>query len=249
MGQLTWTLPPDLWAGLGKIIVADIILAGDNAVVIALACRNLPPRYRNWAILGGTAGAIILRIIFCVIITWLLQIPYIRLIGGGLLLWIGVKLLSQGEGDAAVHAHDNLWAAIWTIIVADAVMSLDNAIAIAGAAKGAILLIAIGLMLSIPIIIMGAQILVKVLERFPMIVILGSALIGFIGGEVIATDPLIHDHVRPVLMSAADWYGHYAEETLGIAGAIFVVGLGMSLARRKRARGHPVAQARETTDS
>src|SRR5262245_19589139 len=184
---------PDLssavfWAALWKIIVANIILSGDNAVVIAMACHNLSDKYRRPAIMFGSAGAIVLRIIFCALIGYLLSVPYLKLVGGALLFWIGVKLLVEEEEDANIKAHDNIWAAIWTIIVADAVMSLDNAIAIAAAARGDFTLITIGLVISIPIIIVGATLISTVLDRYPWIGIVGAALIGWIAGEVMAGD-------------------------------------------------------------
>ena len=184
---------PDLssavfWAALWKIIIANIILSGDNAVVIAMACHNLSDKYRRPAIIFGSAGAIVLRIIFGAVIGLLLAIPYLKLVGGALLFWIGIKLVVQEEEGADIKAHDNIWAAVWTIIVADAVMSLDNAIAIAAAARGDFTLIVIGLVISIPIIIVGATLISKVLDRFPWLGLVGAGLIGWIAGEVMAGD-------------------------------------------------------------
>ena len=184
---------PDLssavfWAALWKIIIANIILSGDNAVVIAMACHNLSDKYRRPAIIFGSAGAIVLRIIFCAVIGLLLAIPYLKLVGGALLFWIGIKLVVQEEQGDDIKAHDNIWAAVWTIIVADAVMSLDNAIAIAAAARGDFTLIVIGLVISIPIIIVGATLISKVLDRFPWLGLVGAGLIGWIAGEVMAGD-------------------------------------------------------------
>jgi YjbE family integral membrane protein len=184
---------PDLssavfWAALWKIIVANVILSGDNAVVIAMACHNLSDKYRRPAIFFGSAGAIVLRIVFCAIIGILLDVPYLKLVGGALLFWIGIKLVLQEDENADIKAHENIWAAIWTIIVADAVMSLDNAIAIAAAAKGDFTLIVIGLVISIPIIILGATLIAKLLDRYPWLGLVGAALIGWIAGEVMAGD-------------------------------------------------------------
>src|SRR3954467_9625601 len=184
---------PDLssavfWAALWKIIIANIILSGDNAVVIAMACHNLSDKYRRPAIFFGSAGAIVLRIIFCAVIGFLLAVPHLKLVGGALLWVIGIKLVMEEEDEANIKAHDNLWAAIWTIIVADAVMSLDNAIAIAAAAKGDFTLIVIGLVISIPIIIVGATLISKALDRFPWLGLVGAALIGWVAGEVMAGD-------------------------------------------------------------
>jgi YjbE family integral membrane protein len=220
---------PDLssavfWAALWKIIIANIILSGDNAVVIAMACHNLSDKYRRPAIFFGSAGAIVLRIVFCAIIGFLLGVPYLKLVGGALLLWIGVKLVMQEEDEANIKAHDNLWAAIWTIIVADAVMSLDNAIAIAAAAKNDYLLITIGLLISIPLIIFGSQLILKVMGRFPIIITIGAGLIGWIAGDVGITDPAVHDLVEP--------YGHWIDYAAKIGGAAFVILLGKALAAR-----------------
>ena len=237
---------PDLssavfWAALWKIIVANIILSGDNAVVIAMACHNLSDRYRRPAILFGSAGAIVLRIVFCAVIGLLLAIPYLKLVGGALLLWIGIKLLVDEDDEAKIKAHDNIWAAIWTIIVADAVMSLDNAIAIAAAAKGDFTLIVIGLVISIPIIILGATLISRVLDRFPWLGLVGAALIGWIAGEVMAGEGRLDqvdasghlvEFVRPGTI--ADWLDHtvpHAETICAALGAGLVVLVGLLIAR------------------
>ncbi len=241
---------PDLssaifWAALWKIIIANIILSGDNAVVIAMACHNLSDKYRRPAIIAGSAGAIVLRIVFCAILGLLLGVPYLKLVGGALLLWIGVKLMVDEEDDANIKAHDNLWAAIWTIIVADAVMSLDNAIAIAAAAKGDFTLIVIGLVISIPIIIVGATLIAKLLDRFPWLAMVGAGLIGWIAGEVMAgdgkhdvigADGKLVEVINPG--SIAAWLNAHlphAEHVCAIAGAVFVLGLGLIL-RKLRER-------------
>lgn len=237
---------PDLstaafWVALWKIIVANIILSGDNAVVIAMACHNLSDKYRRPAILFGSAGAIVLRIVFCAIIGFLLSVPYLKLVGGALLLWIGVKLVLQEEDEANIKAHDNIWAAIWTIIVADAVMSLDNAIAIAAAARGDFTMIVIGLIISIPIIIVGATLISKLLDRFPWIGLVGAALIGWIAGEVMAGDGKYEtidaagklvEVIKPG--SIAAWLEArlpHAEYYCAALGAAFVVGLGLLLSK------------------
>ena len=190
-------LTPAFWSGLTQIILVNIVLSGDNALVIALACRNLEKRHQRPAILIGSAGAIVLRIIFVLIVDQLLQIGYLKLIGGLLLLWIGVKLV-QGEDErrGGVKAAGSLWGAIRTIIIADAVMSLDNAIAIAAAAKGDTTLIVLGLLISIPLIIFGATLIMMLLNRFPIIVIAGGGLLGWIAGEVLATDPAYASQAR-----------------------------------------------------
>jgi YjbE family integral membrane protein len=237
---------PDLssavfWAALWKIIVANIILSGDNAVVIAMACHNLSDKYRRPAIFFGSAGAIVLRIVFCAVIGYLLSVPYLKLVGGALLLWIGIKLVMQEEDEANIKAHENIWAAIWTIIVADAVMSLDNAIAIAAAAKGDFTLIVIGLVISIPIIIVGATLISKLLDRFPWLGLVGAALIGWIAGEVMAgdgkhevvgADGKLAEVIDPGTVAAwLDAHVPHAELVCAAAGAVFVVGLGLLLSK------------------
>src|SRR6266853_2092552 len=242
---------PDLstaafWAALWKIIIANIILSGDNAVVIAMACQYLSDKCRRPAIFFGSAGAIVLRIVFCAVIGLLLGIPYLKLVGGALLLWIGVKLVVEEEEDANIKAHDNIWAAVWTIIVADAVMSLDNAIAIAAAAQGDFTLIVIGLVISIPIIIIGATLISKMLDRFPWLGLIGAALIGWIAGEVMAgdgkhdvvgADGKLVEVIRPGSVAAwLDVHVPHAEYVAAVIGAVFVVGLGLILSRINAAK-------------
>lgn len=218
------------WDGLLKIIVVNILLSGDNAVVIALACRSLPDRYRNKAVIAGSAGAVIVRVIFCLIIAWLMTIPAIKLIGGVLLLWIGVKLMMpEEEGDGDVKSSANLWGAIQTIIIADVVMSLDNVIAIVAAAKGDVVLIIIGLIMSVPLIVFGSQLLMKVLNRYPLLVTAGAGLLGWLGGEIMAGDPLVHRWVETRGAGYGEWIA-------AAAGAALVVVLGTVLARRAAAR-------------
>ena len=228
-------LVPHFWVALGEIIVVNIILSGDNAVVIALASRNLPRQHRNKAVVIGSAGAIILRIIFCLFVATLMGIPYLKLVGSALLLWIGVKLMipEDGHNGDGKDAPSNMWGAIRTIIVADAVMSLDNAIAIAAAAKNHFLLITIGLIISIPLIIFGSQLILKIMGRFPIIITIGAGLIGWIAGDVGITDPAVHHWVEP--------YGHWVDYAAKIGGAAFVIGLGKLFAmRNERSRKHVV---------
>jgi YjbE family integral membrane protein len=235
---------PDLadavfWLSLGKIIVANIILSGDNAVVIAMACRNLSAKHRNPAIIGGSLGAIVLRVIFVFMITWLMGVPYLKLIGGALLLWIGVKLLNEDDGHGNdMKASSSLWGAVGTIIVADAVMSLDNAIAIAAAANNDGVLILLGLIISIPIIIFGSTLLTTVLQRYPVLVIIGGALLGWIGGEVMATDGKPPNAAVAPEGTIAAWLEArvpHAEHVCAAAGAILVVAVGLWLSRRRKA--------------
>jgi len=221
------------WDGLLKIVVVNILLSGDNAVVIALACRSLPDKYRNTAVLAGSAGAVGIRVLFCVIIAWLMAIPAIKLIGGVLLLWIGVKLMVPEDGHDGdnVKSSANLWGAVQTIIIADVVMSLDNVIAIVAAARNDIVLIVIGLVMSVPLIIFGSQLLMKVLNRFPVLVTAGAGLLGWLAGEIMAGDPLVHHWVE-------EHGGAWGETACGILGIVFVVGTGFYLARRAAAKPH-----------
>ena len=235
-------LTPAFWSGLAQIILVNIVLSGDNALVIALACRNLEKRHQKPAILIGSAGAIILRIIFVMIVDQLLKIGYLKLIGGLLLLWIGIKLVQgEEEGGDGVKAAGSLWSAIRTIIIADAVMSLDNAIAIAAAAHGNTVLIILGLLISIPLIIFGATLIMLLLNRFPLIVIAGGALLGYIAGEVLATDPAYAERLAAALPNA--------KMIFEIGGAVITVAIGYLLQYRARQRAHaePIDLAKKSS--
>jgi len=205
------TMDAQFWIGLLQIIAIDIILSGDNAVIIALACRSLPKRQQKLGVMLGAGAAVGLRVIFTIFVAYLLGVPYLKIIGGVLLLWIGYKLMQpQEEHDSEVEAASNLWGAVRTILIADAVMSLDNVIAIAAAAKGDVVLLILGLLISIPLVVFGATLMLRLIDRYPVIVTAGAALIGYIGGEVIVTDPVwadwINTHMRWV---------HYAAPILG----------------------------------
>jgi YjbE family integral membrane protein len=189
---------PEFWLAVGQIIMIDILLGGDNAVVIALACRKLPPAQRTKGIIWGTAGAIVLRVILIFFALTLLAIPYLKIVGAVLLLWIGIKLLVPEHDDehANIQASDKLWAAVKTVIVADFVMSLDNVIAIAGAAQGAgsehqMPLVIFGLLVSIPIIVWGSQLVIKLMDRFPVVITVGAMLLGWIAGTMAVGDPAL----------------------------------------------------------
>jgi len=217
------------WVAVGQIIMIDILLGGDNAVVIALACRQLPPHQRTKGILWGTAGAIVLRVILIAFALTLLQVPFLKLVGAALLLWIGVKLLvPEEEGHSNIQGSDKLWAAVKTVIVADLVMSIDNVIAIAGAATGAasqhqLPLVIFGLLVSIPIIIGGSQMVLKLMDRFPAIITIGGMLLGWIAGTMAHSDPAVRDW----LPQTTTWnYG------LGLAGALSVFLVGTVLKKR-----------------
>ena len=215
---------PEFWIGLMKIIWINIILSGDNAVVIALAARSLPPDQQKKAIFWGSAAAVILRIVLTVVAVKLLALSYLQIIGGVLLLWIGVQLLSSDEdGEDGHKTSGGLMAAVRTILIADLVMSLDNVIAVAAAAKGSTTLLVIGLAISIPLVIFGSTLMIKLMDRFPIIVTLGAALIGWVGGETIVNDLALKDVVTsfPAL--------HYLAAA---AGALLVVGLGKALQAR-----------------
>ena len=224
-------LTAHFWIAVGQIIMIDILLGGDNAVVIALACRKLPPHQRLKGILWGTAGAIILRVVLIAFALTLLQVPFLKLVGAALLLWIGVKLLAPQDDDShsGIEGSDKLWAAVKTVIVADLVMSVDNVIAIAGAATGAgsqhqLPLVIFGLLVSIPIIIWGSQLVLKLMDRFPLIITIGAMLLGWIAGTMAQSDPAVKDWVP---QTAAWQYG------LGILGAAIVYLIGTALKRKE----------------
>ena len=227
-------MTPEFWVAVGQIILIDIVLGGDNAVVIALACRQLPPAQRFKGIMWGTAGAIVLRVVLIFFALTLLSVPYLKLLGAALLLWIGVKLLLPEESDAHanIQGSDRLWGAVKTVIVADLVMSLDNVIAIAGAAEAAgssskMPLVIFGLVVSIPIIVWGSQLALKLMDRFPVIITVGGMLLGWIAGTMAVTDPALARWVAP---SEAVKYG------AAVAGALLVLAVGSFLTRRRRAR-------------
>ena len=215
---------PAFWVAVLQIIAIDIVLGGDNAVVIALASRRLPAQQRRLAIFWGVFGAIALRVVLIFFALSLLAIPFLKVVGAVLLLWVGVKLLQpESEGSAhQIDASSTLVGAIKTIVVADAVMSLDNVIAIAGAAKGSLGLVIFGLVVSIPIIVWGSKFVLRLMDRWPIVITLGGALLGWIAGDMIATDialaPMIEDRI-----AAADWL-------FPIAGALLVVMIGKALA-------------------
>ena len=218
-------LQGSFWLSVAQIIAIDILLGGDNAVVIALACRRLPEDQRRRGILWGVAGAIALRIVLIFFALQLLALPYLKIAGALLLLLIGVKLLqSDDEEHANIQGSAHLLDAIKTIIIADAVMSLDNVIAVAGAAKGGIGLVAFGITISIPIIVWGSQLVLKLMDRFPIIITLGGALLGWIAGDMLFSDVAL----KPVLTDLPGW----AHQASALGGAIFVVLVGAIVARR-----------------
>lgn len=227
---------PAFWVALGQIILIDILLGGDNAVVIALACRKLPPAQRTKGIIWGTAGAIILRVILIFFAMTLLALPMLKFVGALLLVWIGVKLIAPDEdGHGEIATSDKLLAAIKTIIVADLVMSVDNVIAIAGAAQNAgdhqLLLVVLGLLISIPIIVWGSQLVIKLMARFPIIITGGGMLLGWIAGGMLVTDPVFAnpDQWQWMVKLPQNSVVKYAAS---VAGALLVLAIGKWLAAR-----------------
>jgi len=184
------------WVTLAQITMINILLSGDNAVVIALASRSLPPKQQKQAILFGSFGAIILRVILTFFAVYLLELPFLKIVGALLLIWIGIKMLIPESGDHELDAHDGLWAAVKTIIIADFVMSLDNVLGVAAAAKGNVPLLVIGLAISIPLIIYGSTLILKLMNRFSFIVTAGGGLLGWVAGEMLVSDPAVSDMIN-----------------------------------------------------
>ena len=224
---------PLFWSAFGSIVLANIVLSGDNAVVIAMAARTLKPAQRGKAIFWGSAAAIIMRIILTIVAIQLLSLPYLKTVGAILLVYIGVDLLSaEEEEDGNGKEISGMFAAIRTILIADLVMSLDNVLAVAAAAKGHVPLLVLGLLVSIPLIIFGATLLTKVMERFPIIITIGAALLGFLAGEMLLTDPAVTSQ-----------FGVMGEQTVtfaGVLGAVLVVALGTYLTKRQQRKARSV---------
>ncbi|WP_394791480.1 TerC family protein [Rhodoferax sp.] len=219
---------PIFWSAFGSIVLANIVLSGDNAVVIAMAARTLKPEQQRKAIVWGSAAAIVMRIILTIVAIKLLTMPFLKVVGAVLLVYIGVDLLKgedeEGEGDG--KQINGMLAAVRTILIADLVMSLDNVLAVAAAAKGNVPLLVLGLLVSIPLIVFGATLLTKVMERFPIIITIGAALLGFLAGEMLLTDPAV-----------AAQFGEIGEQTVtfaGIIGAVLVVALGTWLQKKNK---------------
>jgi YjbE family integral membrane protein len=228
---------PLFWTGLMTIIWVNIILSGDNAVVIALAARSLPPHQQKKAVAWGAGAAVIMRIVLTIVAVELLKLPYLKIVGGLLLFWIAIGLLVPEDGEENVESSSNLWAAIKTILIADLVMSLDNVIAVAAAAKGSIVLLVLGLGISIPLVIFGATLLMKLMERYPIIITAGAAILGWVAGEMLVTDPILKDGID----AHASWMHIHLPfgpdvSWAQIVGAILVVVAGKWIAARKLAK-------------
>jgi YjbE family integral membrane protein len=243
-------LSPAFWVGAGQIIGINIILSGDNAVVIALACRMLPPRQRFWGMILGAGVAVLLRVLFTLVVAEAMNYPWLKLIGGVLLLWVAVKLVvpEEGEGEGKIEAAENLWRAVRIVAIADIVMSLDNVIAIAAAAETAAVrvdpahasvikttLIIFGLATSIPLIIAGSALLMALLDRYPILVWAGAALLGWVAGDIMIKDSALLSFFRPELIALLHLWA-------AAAGAVFVVGIGYLIrrTRHKRALAQPL---------
>lgn len=217
------------WAALGSIMIVNILLSGDNAVVIALASRNLPPHQQKKAIFWGSAAAIIMRVVLTITAVTLLTLPYLKLVGGILLVYIGVQLLADSDGEEDMKAESSIWAAIRTILIADLVMSLDNVLAVAAAAQSGpeetrMLLLIIGLALSIPLIIFGSTMLLKLMDRFPVIITFGAGLLGWLAGGMIVDDPALVDGIQSIFGDIK-----LVAEIIGVA---IVIAVGMYLKKR-----------------
>jgi len=229
------------WVALGKIIWVNILLSGDNAVVIALAARSLPDEQRKKAVLFGSAAAIVMRVILTIFAISLLQLPWLKLVGAVLLFWIGVQLLvPEDDSEDGIKSSDQLWTAVRTILIADLVMSLDNVIAVAAAAdsgppESRLLLLIIGLGMSIPLIIFGSQLLMTVMEKYPLIITLGAALLGFVAGEMLVSDKAV-EHLFAGM-------GHTGEIAFALVCAVAVVAAGRWAASRKSAKAARRAEA------
>ena len=218
------------WIAVVQIIFIDIVLSGDNAVVIAMACRNLSPDLRRRGVLWGVVGAVGLRVVLTLFAANLLGYPYLKLIGGVLLLWIGVKLLLPEDAEGhKIKGADNLWGAVRTVVVADLVMSLDNVIAVAAAARDSLALLLFGLAVSIPLIVWTSQLFMRLMDRFPIILVLGAGLLGYVAGGMLVSDPLVKDWVGERLSNA--------QYVVGAIAAGLVMAVGTWLARRQNAEG------------
>ena len=233
---MEFMLEGGFWLSVVQIIAIDVLLGGDNAVVIALACRRLPPHQRNRGIFWGVVGAIGLRIALIYFALYLLALPFLKIVGGLLLMWIGVKLLLPEAQDehGRIEGGTTLFAAVRTVVIADAVMSLDNVIAVAAAAKGDLALVIFGILVSIPLIVWGSKFVLRLMDRFPLVIVLGGALLGWIAGGMLVSDVVAHDWIANRLP--------HATLAAGLAGAALVVVMGRWLSGRMAARSAPLRE-------
>ena len=220
---------PEMWTALVKIAIINVVLSGDNAVVIALACRSLNPKDQRKAFIIGTAGIVVLMTLLTAFAAALMTVPYIQLVGSVLLVWIGIKLLLPEEGDDDLKGSSNFWEAVRTIIIADIVMSLDNVLGMAGAAKGHYGMLFLGLLITMPLILFGSAMLMKLMERFPVFITIGAALIGYVAGEMVIGDLATHEYVESHLAFLDKYF------VAAIAGALIVVVVGKVIGKRKLA--------------
>ena len=221
---------PQFWISVVQIIWINVLLSGDNAIVIALACRNLPPKQRLAGMILGTGVALLLRLIFAAIVSTLMLLPYVKIAGGAALLWIAVKLLAPNEESESRHSSSSLWRAVQLVAIADVVMSLDNVIAVAAVADGSLALLVFGLGVSIPAIVAGANLIMAILNHFPLVIWAGAGLLGWIAGDVIASDPVIADYAASLSGNA------HAKVKLVLAIAGMAGTVGFSLVSRARLR-------------
>jgi YjbE family integral membrane protein len=216
---------PETWMALVKIAIINVVLSGDNAVVIALACRSLPPRQQRNAFIVGTGGIVVLMTVLTAFAAWLMTLPWIQALGSLLLLWIGVKLLLPEDGEGNVKDSGNFWDAVRTIIIADIVMSLDNVLGMAGAAQGHLGMLFVGLLITMPLILFGSAMLMRLMERFPVFVTIGAGVLGYVAGDMAVGDLALKNYVEV--------HAHYLDWLAPIVGALFVIIAGKLLARRK----------------
>ncbi|MFA5913455.1 MAG: TerC family protein [Burkholderiales bacterium] len=216
---------PDTWTALFKIAVINVVLSGDNAVVIALACRSLPHKQQKQAFIVGTGGIVVLITLLTAFAAMLMSLPYIQLIGSILLVWIGIKLLLPEDGEGNIRDSSNFWEAVRTIIIADMVMSLDNVLGMAGAAKGHYGMLFVGLLITMPLILFGSALLMKLMERFPLFITIGAGLLGYVAGDMAVGDLAVKGYV--------ELHAHILDIAAPLVGAMFVIVAGKMLARKK----------------
>ena len=235
---------PDTWTALFKIAIINIVLSGDNAVVIALACRSLDPKQQRNAFLVGAGGIVVLLTLFTVFAAWLMDLSYIQVIGSVLLVWIGIKLLVPEDEDENIESSSNFWSAVKTIIIADMVMSLDNVLGMAGAAKGHLGLLIVGLVITMPLILFGSALLMKLMERFPIVVLGGAALLGWVSGEM-----AVNDHAFKTYLDAHEHLKDILEWVVPISCTLIVVIVGKLLGYSKERESKAMHQAEAIAES